>query len=578
MSIFNNKLLNLTDGDSQFIVYIIIGIAILGVIAASIICFTITGRGRRIKKLYQVLKQNYDKLHNDILNRDAHYLKRLESMRDTNLIYVDLSDSLSETYKHILTEYDSKVNDMINELGELVRRKEWSEFKKSYTQYSITIQKYNNLVTDLDNNLTDQFTIEEDLNAKVKVFEDSLTKQQMLFESIESRIDMCSDAFKKIIIGIKDELNTVRREIESAYYDDAGKLLVTIEKMLKELEEALAIYPSLCDEVKITLPNKINLLQEKFDTLSSKQIPLQHLHVNINLKDFNDELADIYHKMNSLEYRHVQKRVDAISEQIDELLVSCDKELECAGVVDVGCEPVYEECEKIEKRFINLRQKLYKVQEFYLLNDEYSNFIDKIQLRVDQMSSIKRQLDTFVHSSTKQPYSILNDKMNELRGECSEVNVMIDQFDSYMTSLQVQADESFNLINISYMNLKIMEKGLRDLNIESMNVRYGETIDFLYQQLDCIYNILMSNPINVDNAIKYANQVREVSKNMFDDYNERIKLAKKAEENILLANKSRSEFQDFALILNEADKHFLAGDFESSNREVTTILEKMNIQ
>lgn len=62
---------------------------------------------------------------------------------------------------------------------------------------------------------------------------------------------------------------------------------------------------------------------------------------------------------------------------------------------------------ELEKDFAKLNRSLPEYKEIYIIDDSYLEQIHLIQEDIQRMSAIKRDLDSFIHSSTKQPYSLL---------------------------------------------------------------------------------------------------------------------------------------------------------------------------
>ena len=70
------------------------------------------------------------------------------------------------------------------------------------------------------------------------------------------------------------------------------------------------------------------------------------------------------------------------------------------------------------------------------ISNSYLQQINLIKDDINRMSAIKRTLDSFVHSSTKQPYSILLKKMTDLQIEMSKIEKTLNDFHTYLRSLK----------------------------------------------------------------------------------------------------------------------------------------------
>ena len=169
-----------------------------------------------------------------------------------------------------------------------------------------------------------------------------------------------------------------------------------------------------------------------------------------------EDLYVFQNRLGEFKLKGIKENLLAISSQIDQFHVNFEEEKNAKNTFDSECEVTYEKVALLERQFIVLRQRLIKVKEVYRLDESYLDKMDQIQNEINTLGVIKRQLDTYIHASTKQPYSMLLGKMNELKESALETENNILDFNNYIDSLKTDSDEAYSLVNdLSYSGLLI---------------------------------------------------------------------------------------------------------------------------
>ena len=214
-----------------------------------------------------------------------------------------------------------------------------------------------------------------------------------------------------------------------------------------------------------------------------------------------------------------------------------------------------------------------------MVNKEHADQVIDLQKDVNKLGALKRSLDTFVHSGTKQPYSLLVAKMNELDAICQTIEAKINEFDRYIESLNSDAQEAYNLVFNTYEKIKTSEQYLRAINIDKITSKYAPELDSLYELLNLINTDLTTAPINIDEVNNKVHQLSELSNRLLDegeiyqDYNMMVL----AESAIVIANKDRVHLADIDQILSQAEVFFENGDFAKANETAKTALNKIKL-
>ena len=124
------------------------------------------------------------------------------------------------------------------------------------------------------------------------------------------------------------------------------------------------------------------------------------------------------------------------------------------------------------------------------------------------------------------------------------------------------AEEAYNLISVYYYQVKEAEKTLEEIDIESLSSLYKEKIEAVYEVLNDIHKEVQSKPINVEEVNNKIVNLKNVANAMFEDIDNKARLAKLAERTLVALNSDRDE-QDVNQTVKQFESGFYKGEFQS---------------
>lgn len=289
----------------------------------------------------------------------------------------------------------------------------------------------------------------------------------------------------------------------------------------------------------------------------------------------NSDLYDIQISLTNFELKGVKERLASMMQQIDEFHELFLKEKQDKNDFEVNCDLIYERVTQVERQFIGLRHKLLKVKEVYQIEDTYVDKMNEIQNEINQLGITKRQLDTFIHASTKQPYSVLLQKMKELEENLKKAEEDIKEYMNYVDSLRSDSDTAFNLVSDAFIQLKQAEAMLRNLEVPNYEKRLVDRFKQAYEYLNNIYNTLMVPPIKVKEVNRLVSAFQTVFQELVSEIKEQSRLVDTIETSMMEANAERLDSPDYDKSLTRAERFFFDGDFIKSHEEINATLKKM---
>ena len=567
---------NVAKLSTPIIVLIIAGI-VVGVVLLCFLIFKLFIEKIRLRKQIRELDQRFQYLHALLIGQDSQYVKRLEIVSRSNLLYVEIHTKFLKRFKEVRDKHDAHAQSTINHLKDLCDDKKYKMLKSAIVEGKDTIAAYENEVNTLNNDLLAVVRPEEECRQASLSLKERLRAIKQDYYSKQSDLQLMSTSFEEIFEYIDNLFSDFEENIERAQYDDANAILPKIDKILLEMSNAMSELPNLCAMVLTYIPDKITSLENAYEVMQQDDYPLHHLCVSSSIKEMKNRVSQLTQKIKRFDIRGVGNELDDIVSRIDEYFTLFDEEKQARTSFEENNEKTYQIVNTIEKRFIKLCNTIPEVDKIYVINDSHKALINSIQTNINKLGALKRSLDTFIHSATKQPYSLLVNKMKEIDDASKIVIDSLDDFDKYLLSLKVDSEKAYNILNIYYLKVRDAEKMLKDIDVENVTAKYQEKIDRFYELLEEVNKLLRFSPINVDKVNECVKELNEINVSLFDngaikqDYNVMV-LAKSS---ILYANRDRHRLSDIDALIKQAEALYEKGDFENSYIAAGDALKKI---
>ena len=534
-------------------------------------------RERIFKKQIREIDRRVQFLHALLIGQDAQYVKRLEIISRTNLLYVDIHTKFLKRFKEIRNKNDGDAEQAINSLRDYIDEKNYKSYKEALPQVMKIVDEYDALVNSLNSDLLKVVKPEEDCRQSALTYKEQLRRIKQDFYSKESELLLMAQSFDEVFNFIDKKFEEFEGLVESAQYDEANSILPEIDEILHELTIHMSELPSLCTMVSVVIPDKINSVQIAYRELIDQKFPLYHLCVTQTLEEFQKELEEITHLIRIFKIDGVAERLEEISNRLEGFFTSFDEEKAARTTFEENNEKVYSTVNLIERNFIKLRNTIPEVSNIFIINEDHKTKINNIQNNINKVGALKRSLDTFIHSATKQPYSILMNKMNELSTASNAIISDIEEYNSYISSLKSDAEKAYSVVFSAYGKVKAAEYQVRKINVKKVSEKYQPKFDTLYKLLNSIYENLVTECIDIDKVNSLLHEYYEIANVTLEngevaaDYNVMVL----AENSILYANRHRYHLSDVDTQLTQAEAYFENGDFESAANMAGAILKRI---
>lgn len=530
-------------------------------------------KGRKNKRIVRDFERKYNYIHNVLVNQDSAYIKRLETIASANLLFAETYTEYNDRYATLRDETDASARHAIEDLKASLNQKN-KVFKDSFLRNRPILLNFERLVNELNKELTKLVKPEEDARQASLNEKEELRRIMAIYRAHQSELVIVEDSFEKIFSNIETLFIDYEEDVSRADYEEAKKKLVLIDKILRELKSKLDVLPSLCVKTTKIVPEKITELERTYQDLVKQSFPLHNLMVKSGIEEMRTSLGNIEHRIKLFEVKGLDELLDKMVDRIDHYFIAFKREKAERVVYENEFDGAYQGVNALEKKFIKLANTIPTIKEVYMLTPERENQIETIKNSINQVSMIKRTLDTFIHSSTHQPFSVLVEKMRALQNEAAIVTQSMDEFQHYLESLKLDAENAFLLIHTFFYKLKMAEKNLRELNIPAFSEPLAIRLDQCYSTLETIDSTLHVKPIDVQRINSLVEDLNLNGESLLSDIDNQYNMSILAENAIVYANRERPNFKEVQNLIKQSETMFEEGYFEKAYIEAGNVLKK----
>jgi len=560
-----------------FIALIIVG-SIIVVAGIVFLLFKLIFEKNQLRRQIRDLDRRFQYLHALLIGQDAQYVKRLEIIARSNLLYVDIHTRFLKRFKEVRDKYDAHAQSTINNLKDLSDDKKYKILKATLVDAKDSITMYENEVNSLNNALLQVVKPEEDCRQASLSLKERLRGIKQDYYSKQSDLQLMNESFEEIFKYIDSLFGDFENFVECAQYDDANLILPKIDKILLEMRNTMGELPNLCAMVITYIPDKISSLENAYEIMQQENYPTHHLCVNVAIKEMRGQVNSLTTRIKQFDIKGVADELNNIASRIEEFFTLFEEEKQARVVFEEENETTYQTVNTIERRFIKLCNTIPEVGKVYIINDEHQGKINSIQNDINKLGALKRSLDTFIHSSTKQPYSLLVGKMHELTDASNTVILAMDDFSKYLSSLKIDSESAYRLVFDFFYKTKLAEHKVNEMGMQIMNDKYAEEFDRVYELLNDVNSLLLVAPINVDKVNENVKELHDIENDIIDNgaIDQDRNMMTLAENAIVYANRDRHHLSDINDLVSQAETLFNSGDFEKSYRIAGDTLNKLH--
>lgn len=554
-----------------------IGGAVL-LIALGVVLYVGVFSKRKYKKQIRDIERKYSYLDALLIGQDSQYIHRLEVISHTNLLYVDKHETFQRRFKEIHENDDKYAEGLIRNLNALVNNNQYKNIKPAISEAKKSVALLEDSVNKLNDDLYSLIKLEESSRKIILNLKEDYRVVKQYYYTNANDLEAISDSVEKVFDKLDSTFAEYETHIESAEYDEAEALVPVIKQVVSAMDRVLKEMPNLCSLAKQVVPDKINELNNLYHDITNKKIPLYHLSIDRHFKKWKDETKEIDEDINDLKIGNAAARCNQIIKEVEEDEVALAKEVESKKLFESESGELYKRVKILDDNFLKVCSLIPEVNSIYVIDGDQNRRIEALKANIDQLWATKRSLDGFLHSETKQPYSVLYEKLSNLNTNYEVANSGLKEFKAYLDSLRISCEEAYNMVSIYYYRVKQIENTIKLMDVPNFTSKYHEQIEHIYDLLNSLDSSLKVKPIDVNNINCVAEELKSEANIFFDDVEDKYRDCMLAESAIVYANRDRAHQNDVDQQLGVLEQNFFNGEFDKVYNEANAIFHRTHVE
>jgi septation ring formation regulator EzrA len=290
------------------------------------------------------------------------------------------------------------------------------------------------------------------------------------------------------------------------------------------------------------------------------------------------EVDALQRQLMVLDIRGVKENIDSLQARITDILASFAEERKAKDTYYEKQNTLVDSSFAVEKRYARLINQLPAYQKAFVLDMKYVAQIKTLKADIESIGILKRELDSYLDTSARQPYVVITKKMTDMDNEMSKAIQVMDSYEGYLNSLKEDSSAVFNGLRQTYVDLKNAQCVVAEIDVLAYTNSIKDEFAKDYQIIKEINDIVITKPINVPLALSKFKPFKSSVDGFLAGISNTKMEADKAETSIVYANAYRQDFTDSRALLAQAEQAFQEADFSRASAIALNIVKTFDAQ
>jgi len=561
--------------ETWFIIVMIVLAVILAVFLLVVLTVFIAHSSAR--RQVKELENRYNAIHDYFSTDCSNMIKRIESISKQNATYVQIFDSVKARFAVILKENDKQCYIAVDSLKKLIGDKNYRDIRNVIDSTKSSMEEFSKASAGLTGDLQNLLKPDDECSTMSIALKEKFRALKEKYDNNSTALESISSSFNILFTHITDMFEKFSEYLNVADYSSAKKILPDIERLIDAADKIMGEIPTLNTLTDKVIPKRIQELTDTFHEME-KTYPLHHLMLNQAIEEMRNKVEMCSNKLKNLDISHVQETLDKIGMDINEYFNDFDKEKEAKRIFDTKQIDIDSSTYQCEKQYANLTNMLPSYCRYYQIDQTYLKQISAIKDMIDSMSSRKRTLDSYINSSTKQPYSMLVTTINDLEIQVKAIQKAFDGFHEYLKELKADTERAYAFVRQAYDDVLFVQYELRIVSLEAENGIIAPRIQQAINYITALDKNLKILPIDVMKLNSDYQEAHMFVEKLMGDMKENMQNMKRAEELIVYTNTLRKDSLEVDRRLQVAETSFIEGDFTRAATTAADIYKTFSTQ
>lgn len=518
------------------------------------------------------LRESYKELNNQLTSFCKTNLTRLETLGKHSQTLQNTYDERKKQYDEIYQRKDRAILNSLNSIDELLKDKNFRQVREIERDVEADIQAYARTISSFSADLSTLLQEDTDIHSSAVAVKSKLRQIREFYQGHSMELKGLEDSFEIILQDADNAIEKFNELADCTKYDEAKEVLKELDGILTATVSIMDQLPLLQASVTTVLPNKLDELMNTYQEMLENQYVVEYLDVERKVSDMRHELDLLRSKLAFLDISGVKDEIDALQTEITDINAAFEQERQAKENFLHSQSYLDESTYSIESSYSRHINNIRKLQSVYLLDQKYVDQMYALKSDVESIGFLKRDLDSYLDTSNRKPYTIIMKKLSEMKSEVTKTNRTMSDYQSYLNSLKETIDQVFFGLQECFVNLSVRRQKVRLLGVETYRVSTKPKFDRFFDTICEIAKMLEVFPLNVPEIDAKFRSFQSDCKYFLSDIDQNLEYAEGAEQGIVYGNFYRIEFNDCDSMLRSAENDYQSGNFKQSFEIVSKVL------
>lgn len=518
------------------------------------------------------LRESYKELNNQLTSFCKTNLTRLETLGKHSQTLQNTYDERKKQYDEIYQRKDRAILNSLNSIDELLKDKNFRQVREIERDVEADIQAYARTISSFSADLSTLLQEDTDIHSSAVAVKSKLRQIREFYQGHSMELKGLEDSFEIILQDADNAIEKFNELADCTKYDEAKEVLKELDGILTATVSIMDQLPLLQASVTTVLPNKLDELMNTYQEMLENQYVVEYLDVERKVSDMRHELDLLRSKLAFLDISGVKDEIDALQTEITDINAAFEQEKQAKENFLHSQSYLDESTYSIESSYSRHINNIRKLQSVYLLDQKYVDQMYALKSDVESIGFLKRDLDSYLDTSNRKPYTIIMKKLSEMKSEVTKTNRTMSDYQSYLNSLKETIDQVFSGLQECFVNLSVRRQKVRLLGVETYRVSTKPKFDRFFDTICEIAKMLEVFPLNVPEIDAKFRSFQSDCKYFLSDIDQNLEYADGAEQGIVYGNFYRIEFNDCDSMLRSAENDYQSGNFKQSFEIVSKVL------
>lgn len=528
---------------------------------------------KKIRKAFENLKAKFKNLSNS--NLDSKIIK-LKKISEHNPEYVSVYDEVSRKHTELINMYALEMETQFNKIDVLFSNKDYKIIKDSLMEVEKSIKEYESELDKVEDEINKVTCKEDELRLIVVPLKEKFRELKAGFYEHKDELSVCGKVFEDKVDELEKTIAELDNKLENGYYKDAESIILEVDKEIGFYEDHLKKMPQIVSFSMQVLPKRLESAVAKYQRMKDEGYPLFSVKVNTMEEKIKDSLEAIRIRFEEFNYDDINDSIKEIAYEIEKINESLDKEISAKDTFNSYIDTIYENVDGISKKFLKAKRDTGSIKGVFMIDEVKSSQLATLENQVHILNRIRMELDAYIHSATKQPFSVLSTKMGELAEYGSEVEEKLNDYQNYIISLKTDSEYAYKKVNSYSIDITTLYNTLLGLNHKILSTIYEDDYNDVCALIQTINKRLQTKPVDVGGINEQCAILINKAEKLLQDMQNSLKMYNMSQNIIVFTNKYRSSFTTVNEVLNRAQIHFENGEFEFAIDSVSEVLQEVH--